>query len=116
MHYGDEYHKKNQKLRIGVYKHGVCGKVSNPDFKKDGLLKRNSVSYQISSIQECHLFDVGILFRMLRDPYKYLNEAMSKQKFEQWYILEIESTGYDKIQILDIQNVSKSPNDWERLH
>ena len=114
MHYGDEYQSKNQKLRIGVYKHSVAGKPATTT--KKGFLKRGTVYYDISSIQECHLFDVGLLFRMIKDPYKYLNEAMSKEKFEEWYILEIESPEYDKIRVLSIENVSKAPEDWKRLH
>lgn len=114
MHYGDEYQEKNQKLRIGVYKHKVAG---NPvKFNENGLLERETVHYDISSIQECRLFDVGLLYRMIDDPYKYINEAMSKEKFEEWYILEIESPEYDKIRVISIENVSKAPEDWKRLH
>jgi hypothetical protein len=116
MHYGDEHQAKNQKLRIVVYKHGVAGKVSKPEYKPDGLLKRNSVSYQIASIQECHLFDVGILYRMMKDPYKYLNKALSDKPFEEWMELEITSPDYDKIEVLSVTNVSKHPDDSKRLH
>ncbi len=114
MHYGDEYQEKNQKLRIGVYKHSIAGKPA--EYTKKGLLKKGTVDYEISSIQECHLFDVGILFRMLKEPFKYLNKSMSNQKFEEWYILEITSPDYDKIEVLSIENVSKAPEDWKRLH
>lgn len=114
MHYGDEYQEKNQKLRIVVYKHGIAGK--DPEYKKDGLLKKACVHYAISSIQECQLFDVGLLYRMIRDSYPYLNKALSDKPFEKWFELEIISPDYDKVEVISITDVSEHPDDWKRLH
>jgi hypothetical protein len=52
----------------------------------------------------------------MKDPYKYLNKALSDKPFEEWMELEIASPDYDKIEVLSVTNVSKHPDDSKRLH
>lgn len=104
MHYGDKKHLKENELQVVVYKHEICG-------------KEDSYDYDITSIQSCNYFPPRLLKELFSDPAKYLENDFKDKKSEEWYLVTIKSTdGYNDMKIKSIKLVSKSRNEFHRLH
>lgn len=86
MHYGDNYQLAHCHLSVVVYKHSTSGKVRR---NRDGLLSRNSVGYELTSIHECSLFPPKLLSMILADPHKYFADHLDPFEFERWYLLDV---------------------------
>ena len=103
MHYGDEEQLKKNELVIVVYKH-----ETNKEGKFD---------YEIASIKKCEYFPPRLLWRIMKKPKKFLRHAFKDKKAECWYETKIITTdGYEYINILSVDDVSDTPNDFDRLH
>lgn len=103
MHYGDKEQIDKNKLVIVVYKHSIIGE----DIKCD---------YIITSIQKCEYFHPMLLYRFFKKPNKYL-DFLKNEKAEEWYLIKMKCLdGYEKIEILSIINVSKSKDEFLKLH
>ena len=99
MHYEDDFQKENHILKIVVYKHGTGEQIKN----KKGFLKKDSVHYELASIQECYLFPPKLLVKLINKPYKFFNRILSDMPYENWYELIIKSIFTDNTYKFDIK-------------
>lgn len=103
MHYGDQKQLEKNQLIIVVYKHGT--------------IRKNVFEYRFSSIQKCSYFPIKLLVKLIENPKKYLKDQLKDQKEEEWYEITINSPdGYKHMDVKSIKNVSKTKNEFHRLH
>lgn len=100
MHYSDPEQLVGNLLKLVIYIH-----TENDS---------NDLSVEVASIQECKYFSPRTLQKILMVPEFFINPTGLKT--ESWLIVSIKDVGYDSIQILSIEDVSESNNEFHRLH
>ena len=115
MHYGDDRQLENSKLIIIVYKHEIMGRELKRNV--NGVVSKRCVHYEISSVQEMRYINPRVVTKLLADPYKYLSKMLDKLPNEEWILVEIgDKNGWGKLKVHQTTIVSKSANDFYKLH
>lgn len=100
MHYSDPDQLLGNVLKLVIYIH-----TNSEDDELD---------VQVASIQECKYFSPRTLQQMLMVPKFFINPTGLET--ESWLIVSIKDLGYDSIQIVSIEDVSESDNEFYKLH
>jgi len=105
MHYGDSEQSKSNILEVVVYLH-----ANNWDVDKNKQLKDE---LRVCSIQECKFIRPHLLMKFLRNPRKYISGLLLP---EEWYRVRLKEIDWLELEVLEIENVSESDNEFYRLH
>jgi len=101
MHYRDKEHLENNEIVLVVYKHVTP--------------KKGKFNYDVTSLQSCKNFSPNTLRQILKNPNKFFKKHFNKFMYEEFYETTIIETD-DTIKIVSTENVSKSNNEFNRLH
>lgn len=99
MHYGDKKQTQENILRFVVYTH-------ESDF---------GTFLEVCSIQECKYFPPRTLEQIINHPYNYITKDKVPLN-EEWYEVAIKLVDYDTVEIMSVENVSNTENEFHRLH
>lgn len=120
MHYGDKLQIRDSKLILIIYNHEILGCKLENRIKVDNTWSKRYVDYAVTSIQYCEFFNPRTLMKILKDPYKFVNNEFSKReldpKNEGWFEVHFTTTDGYNAKITKIWNVDKSMNHFKHLH
>lgn len=113
MHYNDPEIRRDQILKLVVYKH-ESGEMKNGE---DGLLSRQSVQYEVTSIRHCYCIRPDLLADIISVPFKYFNKHLSALPFERFYqiILNSDEHGHN-VQDIQVRDVTEEKDQTYFLH
>lgn len=110
MHYGDKEQVEENIIVIGVYLHEKYKKDSKGSYQPTGKLD----IIEVKSIQECRYVSPWSVSKLIKKPGKFIK--ITDQKLESWYLVTLSETDWGELEVLSIGNVSKSENEFHRLH